>query len=82
MKSENRKESAASSAAQQLKPNIKVGDRQAQSKQQIPSENLVAKGHFNFSRKAVVRKPTDFSGKFLRPHKLSISNQNRTVSRG
>ena len=82
MKSENRKYLAADSAAQQLKLNIKAGATQSSVQTTESFRKFGGKTTLTSAEKAIVRKPADFSGNFLRPNKLSISNQNRTVSRG
>ena len=82
MKSENRKHLAADSAAQQLKLNIKAGATQSSVQTTESFRKFGGKTTLTSAEKAIVRKPADFSGNFLRPNKLSISNQNRTVSRG
>ena len=83
MKSENRKYLAADSAAQQLKLNIKAGATQSSVQTTESFRKFGGKKPLQLQqKKAIVRKPADFSGNFLRPYKLSISNQNRTVSRG
>ena len=73
---------AADIATQQLKLNIKAGATQSPVQTTESFRKFGGKNHFNFSRKTHSQKPADFSGNFLRPNKLSISNQNRTVSRG
>ena len=82
MKSENRKYLAADSASQQLKLNIKAGATQSSVQTTESFRKFGGKTTLTSAEKAIVRKPADFSGNFLRPNKLSISNQNRTVSRG
>ena len=78
MKSENRKYLAADSAAQQLKLNIKAGATQSPVQTTESFRNLVEKS-LQLQQK---NPPADLSGIFLRPNKLSTSNQNRNVSRG
>ena len=73
---------AADIATQQLKLNIKAGATQSPVQTTESFRNLAEKITSTSAEKPIVRKPADFSGNFLRPNKLSISNQNRTVCRG
>ena len=73
---------AADIATQQLKPNIKAGATQSPVQTTESFRNLVEKITSTAAEKPTVRKPADLSGIFLKPNKLSTSNQNRNVSRG
>ena len=82
MKSENRKYLAADSAARRLKLNTKAGATQSSVQTTESFRKFGGKTTLTSAEKVIVRKPADFSGNFLRPNKRSISDQNRTVSRG